>query len=354
MTKTQSSRGKSLNFIFLALLSAISLILFSAWFVLQDRRLVFLYGHLHATPFDASTLSRYWMAGMVLSGILFISGVAATTFLSKSARQQLLESTRLSLLQMCVAIGVPIFLLISTRGKPPLPILVSAIVALVALIGVSLAHAAWQEWLENKFQALLLWLDGFSLIPSLFLLPLVIDYYFRKSSISLWVAVILLMSLCAGFVWFLIINFLRKKWRIPAPLPHKQILSAYVTVYLCIPVLHYLTSRKEHLYITESGNFFSSSLLAQAIVFLLSAVFAIFASIWRKSLTPNAAIQAGKVFFLSTITITLCGLLVPLLEPRNEIDVWICQEKTWTAVGHPRYEQPFAEECGFIDAILMN
>ena len=39
--------------------------LYGYWFGIADRYAVFLYEHLGATPFDAVTRSRYWMAGLV-------------------------------------------------------------------------------------------------------------------------------------------------------------------------------------------------------------------------------------------------------------------------------------------------
>lgn len=56
-----------------ALVSIFVLALYSLWFVLLDRRFVFLYGHLYSTPFDFRTVSRYWMTGLVASGAVLIA-----------------------------------------------------------------------------------------------------------------------------------------------------------------------------------------------------------------------------------------------------------------------------------------
>jgi hypothetical protein len=48
------------------------LALFYYWFGIADRYGIFLYGHLAATPFDEATSSRYWMAGLVVGGIILV------------------------------------------------------------------------------------------------------------------------------------------------------------------------------------------------------------------------------------------------------------------------------------------
>ena len=50
--------------------------LFYYWFAVADRYAVFLYEHLGATPFDAATSSRYWMAGLVAAGAVMVIYVA--------------------------------------------------------------------------------------------------------------------------------------------------------------------------------------------------------------------------------------------------------------------------------------
>jgi hypothetical protein len=54
------------------LVSLLTLALFYYWFVVADRYAVFLYDHLGATPYDALTLSRYWMCGLVADGIVLV------------------------------------------------------------------------------------------------------------------------------------------------------------------------------------------------------------------------------------------------------------------------------------------
>lgn len=48
------------------------LALYAYWFGFANRYSVFLYEHLNATPFDEVTRSRYWMAGLVASGLVLI------------------------------------------------------------------------------------------------------------------------------------------------------------------------------------------------------------------------------------------------------------------------------------------
>ena len=42
------------------------------WFAVANRYVIFLHAHLDATPFDDVTRSRYWIAGLVASGIVMV------------------------------------------------------------------------------------------------------------------------------------------------------------------------------------------------------------------------------------------------------------------------------------------
>jgi hypothetical protein len=46
--------------------------LFYDWFVVANRSVIFLYGHLGAAPFDKFTSGRYWMSGLVATGAVLI------------------------------------------------------------------------------------------------------------------------------------------------------------------------------------------------------------------------------------------------------------------------------------------
>ncbi|HRJ62455.1 MAG TPA: hypothetical protein PKZ99_14885, partial [Azospirillaceae bacterium] len=56
-----------------ALISLFILVVYYYWFAVANRYAIFLYGHTAdgippAQPFDATTSSRYWMAGLVVAG----------------------------------------------------------------------------------------------------------------------------------------------------------------------------------------------------------------------------------------------------------------------------------------------
>ena len=59
------------------------------WFAVADRYAVFLYGHLGATPFDAVTSSRYWMAGLVAAGSLLAISVAGNWLAGRASPRYL-------------------------------------------------------------------------------------------------------------------------------------------------------------------------------------------------------------------------------------------------------------------------
>ena len=62
--------------------------LFYYWFAIADRYAVFLYDHLGATPFDAITSSRYWMAGLVASGAVMVAYTGGCWLLGRIAARR--------------------------------------------------------------------------------------------------------------------------------------------------------------------------------------------------------------------------------------------------------------------------
>jgi len=120
--------------------------LFYYWFALADRYAVFLYGHLGATPFDAGTSSRYWMAGLVAAGVVLVVYAVANWVPGRLARAMRTRYDpppwqRVWLLSAVpVAIGV---VAITTRlNAPVLPTAVALSCVLTALSGLALALPA--------------------------------------------------------------------------------------------------------------------------------------------------------------------------------------------------------------------
>jgi hypothetical protein len=145
--------------------------LFTYWFAVADRYAIFLYGHQGTTPFDAMTRSRYWMAGLVASGVALSLYIPANWLAGRVAgwrgrayRPPPWQRVWL-LCAPPLAVGIPAITM--TLNRPTLPLLDALGAALATLAGVALSLIG-AEWAAARF-AELAWLalDGAGLIPVL-------------------------------------------------------------------------------------------------------------------------------------------------------------------------------------------
>lgn len=121
------------------LISTVILALYSLWFVFLDRRFTFLYGHLHSTPFDFRTVSRYWMTGLVTSGAVLIAYTIINLVIKKIRRNYQLPDWKTVWKYVCLILILPLFIILTFMGKPPIPVLLSLWILVVLFTGLRLA-----------------------------------------------------------------------------------------------------------------------------------------------------------------------------------------------------------------------
>jgi hypothetical protein len=262
--------------------------LFYYWFGIANRYDIFLYGHTAiritpAQPFDALTSSRYWMAGLVASGIVMVLYTAVHILIKLIHRQhQAPDGWRVWLWCLpAVLVGVP--LITMTVNLPTLPPLLALACTASTLAGLAFALLPAQIATRQPREWVWLAADGLSLIPCLMLthaieLPAQ-GLSISQSTANLYAATgVFLSALCLA-----IMSGLRKWCQQPQTNALAILASGLSITYLLLPLLHYVIATPvDHRYISAASNFFATNPGVQVLTFALAAGLAGGFSLMRK------------------------------------------------------------------------
>lgn len=331
------------------LISVAVLALYFLWFIFLDRRFTFLYGHLHSTPFDFRTASRYWMIGLVTSGAVLIAYTIVNLILKISRHGYQLPDWKVIWKYSCLILALPLFIILTFIGKPPIPVFLSLWIIAVLFAGLRLALYTSNFIVSNFRQSVWAFFDGLALVPILLFIPLGIEFGLRKSLPAvLIITPIVVIGIALLGLW--IMTLLYKRFKQPFPSSLNVFLSGLTTAYLLLPFYHYLTSRPNHIYISDNGNFLASSIWLQVMAFLAVTGVIWLVNKWRAKKTSDLDPVKKLLFLLMLLNVV--GFLVNWATTGKETDVWLCKEDKWVKQGNPPYEKPFDEECGIIDKAM--
>ncbi len=250
--------------------------LFYYWFGIADRYAIFLYDHLGATPFDAVTSGRYWMAGLVASGMVMIAYTAANWLLGRIAafrRSQYGPPEWWKVWSACAPpLAVGILIITMSVNSPRLPFVNAVQCVLSTLVGVALAlwPAAWAA--RRPLDLAWLMVEGTGLMPCLLLLRAV-ELPGKGLQMSDSTAyLIALGSVVSGVLWGGVMAVLRARRRKPPPSAWALFAAGLVLSYLCMPVVHYFFfTPADYRYISATANFFADRCLLQMLIFGVAA-----------------------------------------------------------------------------------
>lgn len=334
------------SFVHSVLISAVILTLYSLWFIFLDRRFTFLYGHLHSTPFDFRTASRYWMTGLVASGAILVGYTTINLIIKRFRHGYRLPDWQSVWRYSCLILSLPLFIILTFVGKPSIPVLLSFWIIVVLFTGLRLALYVSDFIVSNFRQSVFAFFDGLTLVPILLFIPLGVEFGLRKSlSALLIITPVVIVGIALFGQWITTLLYKRFKQLFSSSL--NVFLSGLTTAYLLLPLYHYLTSRSKHIYISDSGNFFANSIWLQVTAFLAVTGVIWLASKWRGRKASDFD-PVKKLLFL-LVLLTVVGFLTSWITTGKETDVWLCKDDRWIKQGNPPYEKPFDEECGIID-----
>lgn len=250
--------------------SSLVLALFYYWFGVADRYAVFLYEHLGAGPFDPRTVSRYWMSGLVASGVVLVVYTYANWLWGRvqglrGRRYTPPEGWRVWLLSLPLIVPGVLWTTMHLNW-PVLPLPLAAACAVVAAVGLFLAliPARMATVQPGPF----LWLTGAGagLVPALLLLR-VLERLPQGGKSVLYARVAVLATL-AGALWTLALAGVYARWRGATWRASHLMVSGLSLSYLLLPLIHYLLfTPPAFRYISVADNFFASTLPGQALGF---------------------------------------------------------------------------------------
>jgi hypothetical protein len=258
--------------------------LFYYWFAIANRYVIFLYYHLGAGPFDKFTISRYWMAGLVASGVVLVGHTFSHWFIARLHgvfyRPYTPPPAGLVWGLSAGPVGAGIIFITTTFNNPTLPLALAVQCAGVTLLGLALA--LWPARLVARQTSELVWLGAYGVG----LAPLVLILRFVELPAQGLVAPAqaygtAAISLVGSLLWLAGAQTSRVYARRPL-FPAWQLGWAGLSVsYLLLPLAHYLWLTPPGLhYISTSSNFFATQVGVQAICLSFSAVLTIALSRW--------------------------------------------------------------------------
>jgi len=264
--------------------------LITYWFAVADRYAVFLYGHVDrsgdppAAPFDGTTVSRYWMSGLVAGGVVMVLYTAAVLLARNRSKLRASAADPPTWWQVwswaapLVAVGVPVATL--TQNGPTLPLPLAASVTGSALVGLTLAllPAAW-AW-RRPGELLWLALDGLGLTPLLLVRALELPNRHMMEGVT--AVLIAAAGIGGSALWLGVVTVARARSGREAPTAPQLVASAACWVFLATPLSHYLLfTPSAYRYITSSANVFGYEPTTSAATALVAVAMAVGVTRWR-------------------------------------------------------------------------
>ncbi len=235
--------------------------LFWHWFVIADRYHIFLYNHLGAAPFDERTRSRYWMSGLVASGLALLGYSLFNWLVGRIAgmgyRHYRPPSWRRVWLVCALPLGIIIPLITSTQNWPTLPLPLAFTCAAVALLGLAFALMPGALIARQPGKFLGLAMVGPGLIPAFLLLRVVELPGLGLVSIPLAYTAAIGGTL-VGAGWLVSGACVLRRWFRQSLRWQEILVSGICWSYLILPLVHHLLlTPPAYRYISLSQNFFA-------------------------------------------------------------------------------------------------
>lgn len=247
--------------------------LYYYWFAVADRYVIFLYGHLEATPFDDVTRSRYWMAGLVAAGMVMVAALVVhgvvRMVVTRRGGTYTLPDWRHVWLMCAIPVAVGILLITMLANVPTLPLSLALMSVAAAWVGLALALMAVQKFVQGAREFLWLAWISVGVVPALVLtraleLP-------AQGIIDMQVALIVTtVTIVLGLVWATLWLLLYQRRQKRTFAWWQLYVAVCVWSYAFLPLLHYwVFAPPAYRYISTSTNFFADSIWVQLLSFAI-------------------------------------------------------------------------------------
>ena len=251
--------------------------LFIYWFRYADRNIVFLYYHdmgpyiPSTAPFITVTSSRYWMAGMVASGlVMFLYWVINTALhLTRQSYKLPVWQSVWKYPAVLLCILIPIITMTTTHA-PALPFGLAAKVTVVTLIGLILALQVGTLAGRKPSEVAFLAVDGLAL--SFILIAMT-----GIERVQGWIdrgadgyVVLMVLMILSGGISLMVMTGVRYGLKRPATSSLRLYLAGLCVAYPGMSILHHLAFTDGYYYITDSDNFLARNIVLQVSIWLIS------------------------------------------------------------------------------------
>lgn len=237
------------------------------WFGFANRAVVFLYDHdmgplfPDTGAFSLVTRSRYWMAGLVASGIVLFLYTPTAWMLGRWRRGYRPPPWRQVWLWCAISLAFGILLITMTMNLPVLPVTDALLATAFTLIGLAFALAAGELAATTPGRFLWLAVEGVGVAALVFSFTLVEQAFaLAQRSASFGVA-LLLAGTGIGVMVLLAATFVQRRLHVKPGKTTAMLAAGVCWAYLFYPAVHYLFFTDGWFYITTMDNFFPRSWL---------------------------------------------------------------------------------------------
>lgn len=252
------------------------------WFAQADRYVIFLYNHAmgplypDTSPFSRITSSRYWMAGLVVSGLVMVLYISINFILGRLTADYRPPGwwQVWTLSAIPLAIFIPIMTM--TANQPVLPLANALLVTIVTLVGLALALSPGRVAAQSPAGLFMLALDGFGLMLIVLILSQIPRLIELSSRGLIGFLVVAVLGIAAGLFLLLASTIIYKcrQWTIPGSFT--VFIAGLCVAYPLMALVHhlYVGLTGGYFYISDSDNFFARSPWPNLLAWIVAAAIA--------------------------------------------------------------------------------
>lgn len=235
------------------------------WFAYANRAVVFLYDHdmgpifPDTSAFSAVTRSRYWMTGLVASGIVLLVYTPIVGMLGRWRRNYRPPAWQHVWLGCAVPLAIGIPLITMTANMPVLPAVDALRTTAFTLVGLAFALAAGELAATAPGRFLWLAIAGLGVAALAFSFTLIKQSFALAQRGNSYGILLLVAGAVLGVMILAAATFVQRRQRLTPETLTALLAAGVCWAYLFFPAVHHLFFTDGWLYITAMDNFFPRS-----------------------------------------------------------------------------------------------
>lgn len=248
------------------------------WFAFANRAVVFLYDHdmgLHiadTSAFSWVTRSRYWMTGLVASGVVLVLHTMVAWLVGRWRRGYRPPQWR-QVWRMCAPpVGLGVLLITMTLNTPVLPLTDALLTALFTLAGLAFALAPGAVAATAPQRFFWLAIDGLGVATLVFCFTLVEQAVALMQRGSQYGVILIAAGAAIGMFILAGSSWAQRRPGVGSPNAGQLLAGGVCWAYLLLPAAHHFFFSDGWFYITTMDNFFPSNWMIFVMGWTLTAL----------------------------------------------------------------------------------